>query len=244
MRKDRWAFTPLGVGLGAALGGILAWSLANRKKKEPALVPQLGAWERTLAKRFGVQSAALLAAQVQARYEGLFSERPRFRHPALRDHLEANILPGIALYRVLQEAMGPADDALAVLDECFTAQLLTSRMGQQARILDRLPAAFAVLRFANRMILRNRFPKEGWVIDWVEDSPCRVAYNITGCFYLNMLRLYGVPELTAHFCAGDDLLYGKMNSISWERTETLGRGDSRCDFAFSPRPLCLETEDA
>ena len=47
-----------------------------------------------------------------------------------------------------------------------------------------------------------------------------------------MLTAAGAPELTAHLCAIDDLLYGDLRGISWERTKTLGRGDDRCDFRF------------
>ncbi len=62
-----------------------------------------------------------------------------------------------------------------------------------------------------------------------------LKYDITGCFYLNVLALYGVPELTAHFCAGDDLLYAKLETVAWERTETLGKGGPRCNFVFRSR---------
>ena len=30
----------------------------------------------------------------------------------------------------------------------------------------------------------------------------------------------------------DDLLFGDLPGIAWERTKTLGRGDDRCDFRF------------
>ena len=49
---------------------------------------------------------------------------------------------------------------------------------------------------------------------------------------MNVLTACGAPELTAHLCAIDDLLYGDLPGISWERTKTLGRGDDRCDFRF------------
>jgi hypothetical protein len=30
----------------------------------------------------------------------------------------------------------------------------------------------------------------------------------------------------------DDLLFGDLPGISWERTQTLARGDDRCNFRF------------
>ena len=52
------------------------------------------------------------------------------------------------------------------------------------------------------------------------------------CFFLKVLSAYGAPELTAHFCKLDDLLFGNIPGISWERTQTLGRGDECCNFRF------------
>jgi hypothetical protein len=95
-----------------------------------------------------------------------------------------------------------------------------------------MPDPFAALRFLNRWALKYRYPPEGWRFEWVEDSDQCIAYDARECFYLNVLTFYGAPELTAHLCAIDDLLYGDLRGISWERTKTLGRGDDRCDFRF------------
>jgi len=66
----------------------------------------------------------------------------------------------------------------------------------------------------------------------VEDSDRSIAYDIRECFYLNLLTAYGAPELTAHFCRGDDMQFGNIPGVAWERTKTLGRGDDRCNFRF------------
>lgn len=88
------------------------------------------------------------------------------------------------------------------------------------------------MRFSSQILLRAGFPKQDWQIEMVEDSPKCNAYDITGCFYQNVLSTSGVPELTAHFCALDDLLHSNYKTIKWERTETLGHGDARCNFVF------------
>lgn len=54
----------------------------------------------------------------------------------------------------------------------------------------------------------------------------------TNCFYLNVLTNYGARELTAHFCHGDDYMFGRIPAIAWKRTMTLGRGDPVCNFRF------------
>lgn len=217
-------------------GLILGVFLTRRRTGAAGAASRLAAWERALAARYGARKAAILGAKAQARYVELFAGRPRFSNSALRDHFEAHILPGIALYRVLQEETGETEEALAALDSCFAAHIQSSPGNRLTRrLLDHLPGGFKTFGFFNRAVLRSSFPEQGWQIRWVEDSPSCVAYDITGCFYREMLSSYGVPELTAHFCAGDDLMYGSLKTISWERTETLGRGDARCNFVFRPR---------
>ena len=118
------------------------------------------------------------------------------------------------------------------MDCVIAAQVEQSGRRRLVQILGRLPDPFAVLRILNRWALKARYPREGWRFEWVEDSDQCIAYDARECFYLNVLTACGAPELTAHLCAIDDLLYGDLPGISWERTKTLGRGDDRCDFRF------------
>ena len=231
MEKHQRAVEAAWFGLGLACGMIVTHLLTRAIRP----LAHWRYWEQALAERYGKQKAALLAARMQARYEALFKERLRFSNSALRDHFEGHILPAIALYQVLQEETGSSAEALDLVDRCFSAHIQASREAWQMRLLDGLPGNFELLRIANRAALRNGFPAEGWQVEWVEDSPQRIAYDITDCFYLNVFRQYGVPELTAHCCTIDDQLYGHLRTIAWERTETLGRGDARCNFVLRPR---------
>jgi ubiquinone/menaquinone biosynthesis C-methylase UbiE/uncharacterized protein YbaR (Trm112 family) len=211
-----------------AIGGLLV----GRRAAQPRRMPRLDVSQRVLAETRGPVRAALLAARVQARYDELYAGRPRFDQPALRRHLEAGILPGLALYRTLREENDDQAAVLAEMDRIFAAWVEHSDRSKQMQLLERLPDPFAILRIANRLALKSGYPPEGWRIELLEDSDRCVAYDIHECFYLNVLTAYGAAELTAHFCQGDDLLFGSLPGISWERTKTLGRGDDRCDFRF------------
>jgi hypothetical protein len=46
------------------------------------------------------------------------------------------------------------------------------------------------------------------------------------------LKKYGAPELLPLFCELDDLVYGGIPNIRWDRTKTIGRGGGVCDFCF------------
>jgi hypothetical protein len=218
-------------GLGLA-AGMLGGLTLQRFLTRPRRMRKLEIWQQAMAETRGEVEAAFLAAKVEARYDELLAQRPRFAHPALREHLETGILPGLALYQTLSQETGDPEAALAELDRLFEVWVQHSPMQKQVQLLSYLPDPFAVLRLANRLVLKKSFPPEGWTIEWVEDSNECVAFNIHDCFYLKVLTAYGTPELTAHFCRGDDLLYGSLPGITWERSQTIGRGHPVCDFRF------------
>jgi len=215
--------------VGVALGGM-GGLLATRRAVEPRAMEHLDISQRVLAEARGEIPAAMLAARVQERYDELYAHRPRFLQPALRQHLETGILPGLALYQTLREEHDDQEAALAEMDRIFAAWVEHSPKRRLLRLMEHLPDPFNILRISNRWILKTSYPPQGWRTEWVEDSEDCIAYDISDCFYVNVLTAYGAPELTAHFCRGDDLLFGNLPGISWERTKTLGRGDDRCDF--------------
>lgn len=244
MTDRRMFLTGLAAG---AMGGLLVGRL-KAQRGQPRRMPSLDVGQQVLAETRGPVQAALLAAQVQARYADLYAHRLRFDQPALRQHYEEGILPSLALYQTLREAGQDQDAVLAEMDRIIAAQVEQSGRQRLVQILGRVPDPFAVVRFLNRWVMKYRYPPEGWRFEWVEDSDRCIAYDAHECFYLNVLTTYGAPELTAHLCAVDDLLYGDLPGISWQRTKTLGRGDDRCDFRFcrasDPRARAALESDA
>jgi hypothetical protein len=212
-----------------AIGGLL---VGRRLATRPRRMAYLDVGRQVLAETRGEVKAALLAARVQARYDELYAHRLRFHHPALRRHLEEGVLPGLALYQTLREENEDQEAALAEIDRILATAVERSGRRKLVQVIGRLPDPFAILRIANRWAMKRVYPPEGWRFEWVEDSDQCIAYDAHECFYLNMLTAYGAPELLAHLCAVDDLLFGDLPGVSWERTKTLGRGDERCNFRF------------
>ena len=223
---DRRVFLA-GLAAGAA-GGLL---VGRRLAARPQRMPHLEVSQRVLAETRGPIKAAMLAARAQARYDELYAGRPRFDLPVLRKHL-ANILAGLALYQTLCEENDDREAVMAEIDQVLAAWVEHSGQHKLMRIMGRLSDPFAMLRIGNRVVLKMSYPPEGWTVEWVEDSERCIAYDISECFYLNILTAYGAPELTAHFCRGDDVQFGNIPGVTWERTKTLGRGDDRCNFRF------------
>ena len=218
-------FAPLIV-VASTLG--IAWLIRQRGAQKDSL----DAWRQVLVKRHGAQKAGQLASVVRQQQAALVAETPMPDNQALRWHLKENILPGLALYRVLlQEHEGDRQAALAEVDEAFRLWTLEKNRLLFAP-LKILPARFRLfkLAFAQKM---KKFPAEGWDITYVENDDDKVAFNITRCFYLNTLTAYGAPELTASFCKNDDVMAELFPaSIRFVRPHTLGRGDAVCDFQY------------
>ena len=228
VRKPRGRGTSFATGLTA---GILLGRAISRSSQHD--MPHLRTFQRGLAANYGEAAAATLAARIQACYDQYYATRPRFAQPALRWHLTQQILPGLALYTVLRD--NEVKQALTPGTALKETGALIERLDILARwlpLLRYVPFAFPLFRLFGRLAMLL-YPKQGWDIQMVEQSPNRVAFNISRCFYLDVLTAYGAPELTAHFCYLDDVAYAALPpSIKWERTTTLARGGPYCDFCW------------
>ena len=230
-RNKRKGTVALGLGL---LVGALGGLAIGRRLAAPRRMPELDVWQEMLAEDRGAAEAASIATRAQSRYDELYARRPHVDHPALRVHLEENILPYLALYEVLREDTDDQEAILAELERLSEPSV--ARFHKLMGLLERLPPSFGLFRRMTRLVMRFGFPPQGWEVEWVEDSERRIAFNIQRCFYLDTLTSYGAPELTPLFCRLDDLMYEALPaSISWERTKTLGRGDDVCDFRWCLR---------
>jgi len=216
---------------GGLLSGLVIGTLLSQRHDRARRMPDLPKFQQALSEERSVVETAFLAGQAQFRYAKLLEERPRFANAALRSHLEDNILLGLALYQTLLAAHGSQDAALAEMEQLLVRTQTTG--GKIMRALGHLPAPFQFFRRATRWVTRFGFPSEGWEITWREDNPHCIAFDITRCFYLEMLTAYDAPELTPLYCQLDDWMYGQLPApITWLRTTTLARGGDRCDFRW------------
>ena len=214
------------LGVSTALG--IAWLVRQRRKEAGSL----RIWQQVLIERHGAEKAGQLAAAVRQQNAALVAETPLPENQTLRWHLKENILPGLALYRVLlQEHAGNQKAALTEVDEAFRARTLAKNRLLLAP-LKMLPAPFPLFKLAFAQMMK-KFPAEGWDFTYVANDDDQVAFNATRCFYLNTLAACGAPELTASFCKNDDVMAELFPpSIRFVRPHTLGRGDTVCDFQY------------
>jgi hypothetical protein len=200
---------------------------------EPARsMPTLPFMRRVLAQKHGRQQADVLAARFQATYDVVYGQRPVFTHKAMRQHVEANILVGLALYQTfLADGMSQA----TALNE--TQGLLTAHIKQglarRANLLAHLPGTFRLLRWLAVGMMNSQFSAPGFEFHWIENSSRQIAFTITRCLYHNTLTAYGAPELTPVFCHLDDVWGAALApKVLFERPQTIGRGGRQCDFCY------------
>jgi hypothetical protein len=175
--------------------------------------------------------------QVIARYQELFEKHELPKHPALQWHLIEGILPGLAFYQVLRENGESQESASAMIDQTF--EILFSDNFAKMKRLGRLSFIYPFLRIFIKPAMRP-YPPEGWKIDWLQNDRNVIRFDMKSCFYFDTFSKYGAPELTTSFCQVDDLTYGDMSTrIKWQRLKTIGRGETYCDFCFSPSAIKL-----
>ncbi|MHB8134681.1 MAG: L-2-amino-thiazoline-4-carboxylic acid hydrolase [Anaerolineaceae bacterium] len=214
------------------LGSASVFGLVWLNRQHRTEVPGLRNWRRTLRQRYGTEKEQQITAEIQQQYTSLVNEICLPENNALRWHLKEKILPGLALYRVLlQEHIGDQPAVLASVEDAFRAKTLA-----KSRLLFTplrvLPNPFGLLKLVFPRLMKQ-FPREGWDTTFIENSPNRIAFNMTRCFYLNSLTTLGAPELTPSFCkCDDDMAECFPRDIRFVRQHTLGRGDNLCDFQY------------
>jgi hypothetical protein len=221
----------LAFGLGLA-GGLLGSWIGSRRRCQAPDLPDAAAWRKALAETQGEVKAAVWLARARVAFADLKAAAPRFESGALGEHLAGNILPVLALYRTLRASGFEQADALNVLEPVVQAGFKARPAFQLARLTRHLPAPFEALRTFMPIALR-RFPPQGWAIEQLENQPDHISFDISRCFYVDVLAAYGAPELCPLFCHADDLLMAEASpQIKWARTGTLAQGAERCDFRW------------
>jgi hypothetical protein len=220
-------------GVASVLG--IVWLIRQRRSE----IGGLRAWQQVLIKHHGAEKAQRLTESIRQQHTALVAETPLPKNKALRWHLTGNILPGLALYRVLlQEFGGDQQAALAEVDDAFRIKTV-AKSRSLSMPLKLLPNPFPLFKLIFPQVMKG-FPPEGWDITYVENSGDRIAFNVTRCFYLNTLTAFGAPELTASFCKSDDVMAESFPpSIRFVRPHTLGRRHVMCDFQYCR--ACYET---
>ena len=199
---------------------------------EPRLsvsVKVLRRWGPVLAGQ--IDGAEQRLADAQRRLPDL-AARVTVPSKACRGNLEGAILPGAAIYLELLDHIDK-ERALTLAGACIAAD--AERRSRVVHLFDRTPWIFPIFRRMMRLAARRTYVPPAWEAQMLEDTPQRVRFDVTRCYYLDTLTTLGIPELTARYCPNDDVIWGNLRHIEFRRAGTLGYGCDRCDFYYERR---------
>lgn len=140
---------------------------------------------------------------------------------------EKYVLPRISWYKALLENNIEQELALSFIWQYL---LLTSKRKQQVmKILGKLPfLGYAIFR---RMMYKA-LQCDAWDNDFIRYNKKSFCFNTKRCVYKELADFYNCPEITPLFCNIDHVLFDNMQTIKFERSQTLGEGGNMCDFHF------------
>ena len=148
----------------------------------------------------------------------------------LRFHTENKIFPAAAIYLTLKESIGQ-DDAYRVIEDATfkTADAAAKKLSA----LLRLPGMRSLFVKAWDPLTRKMFGENsGFQNVFYPKKKGEYRMDVVSCPYNRYFTELGCPELTKISCGADDHVYGDLPGLKFERTSTLGRGGSRCDFCI------------
>lgn len=150
---------------------------------------------------------------------------PKKQHRAL----SRLVFPILSMYQSLKILRLSTEESLALVEMVLRGKFSTQVKG--IRLLnDLLRNPFPVIRPVLQMMVKfSDLPNGQEIVQ--NDKDC-FAINVHQCFIYDAMKKSNTPELTPVFCATDDWLSAEMPKISWQRTQTLGRGDELCDFCW------------
>ena len=187
------------------------------------------AFRKTAREGFPEQEAVLNSA-FEKRLGELRSEHAGASRQRMQ-HLESQIMPGIAAYETLQTVM-PKEEALRTVhgyveERAYRLKKIFLRLMRIPGLYKKVPGIFA-----------KQTPKFFGISAGFEANEIRTTggvwrIDMTRCPYHDECVRCGCPELCRCFCDSDDITYDGLHpKLIWQRTMTLGRGGDRCDFCM------------
>ena len=151
--------------------------------------------------------------------------------PTFESLLTRFVYPVIAYYKTLLAFGYRIDAALGLVrneteraaDEC------AERLANQMRPI----FPYQAFRRNIKNFIEYRFPSRGWKSEGLEARGSRITFRISDCFYYNITKKFGCPELCLIFCDYERRAFAGLSpQIVCECGSTLANGHDVCDFCF------------
>lgn len=143
------------------------------------------------------------------------------------------ILPSIAVYNAVIALTGDSERAYDIVSRCFE-DFFEEKAESFRESCRKALFSHMVPPMAADFIRKNYSEKDGFKLVNRSKGMKLCHIDIVECPYHHYCRKYRCEELTTAFCDVADIAFDHLHrGISWDRTETLGRGDDKCNFIIS-----------
>lgn len=140
---------------------------------------------------------------------------------------KSSILPNIALYKSFLEYGIERGRARELVRE--RAYYRAGRFHTILKIFFRIPRFSRAFRYFMNQGMKNT---EIWKSEIHSDDDASYVVDVHKCLWADTCAYFGCPELCEVFCLCDHIVFGNIDGMEFERSETLGMEGSKCDFHF------------
>lgn len=198
----------------------------NKAEKTLNTVRRMVMTKAVLAEVCGQETSGALWQKAEKGLEGLLEEYAALPKP-VRRHTEGTILPAVAVYRVLLDAL--PEKAMYIMEE--GTKRAATMVGKSYAGMIKAPFMQGVFLKVFALGAKKMFgPSAGFQNVFYRTDAKVFQMDITQCPYSRYCNELGCPELTHIFCSSDVYAYGSLPGIRFTRTQTIGSGGEKCDF--------------
>lgn len=138
-----------------------------------------------------------------------------------------SIISNIALYKVFLDNGLSAQEAKELV-KGYSFHIAEKVHGVLSALFH-IPGFFHIFRFFMR---KGMAGEEIWKSKILFDDPKNFSMNVHQCLWADTCRHFGCPEICEIFCLCDHIVFGNIEKLQFERSQTLGMNGEKCDFCF------------
>ena len=185
-----------------------------------------------LENKYGAKITSSIMSRALRRYEEIVTEN-KDEPKAYYIHTRDRIYPSIAMFDAMTAEGIKREETADFLVRLYRWR--ASKIAPKIKAIFKIPGLYKrVPKFFFNMTQKKFGPQMGFRAENQHLEKNGMRFDMVACPYHDKCRHYGCPEIVKGFCEADDICYGNMHpKLLWGRTQTLGKGDSCCDFKIS-----------
>jgi len=144
-----------------------------------------------------------------------------------RMHTDNFIFPQGALYLAMKDVCG--DAALPAMEQVKKNEAL-KKGASLGKACSKRPVRLLFFKSWTPLTKKLFGETAGFANTFYDAPKGHFRMDITKCPYHDYFQEIGAFEIASFFCDADEYAYGDLPGVTFERTETLNKGGTRCDF--------------